>query len=215
MRATLILCAVLASAHAIKKPTIVANSTNLNAGMSNYELLVKRIHEECKVLCVPEDAGVHRKVDSHCVTECEVEMFRCHDHNHTTVVGKPAYEACEKAAAEDIKLLANPPPAPGPAPGPSPAPAKLFLLKKDKTGDYEAGFITKEEMKAIEGKCTDSCGTTGVDSSCIPVCQVGIYSCMDNNRKTKDGLEIYEDCEASALSAAKGFNGHWEKTHGN
>merc|ERR1719310_1802954 len=160
MRATLTLCA-LASAAAIKAPTPVANATQLSA----YGLLAKAIHNECLTLCRPNiDTCSQCDVDSHCVSECEVEMFRCHDHNHTTVAGKPLHDACTKAVAAEIKLLANPPPAPGPAPGPGPAPAKLLLLKSER--DDELGFITKAEMKAVEGMCRKACGEK-VDSSCV------------------------------------------------
>eukprot|EP00747_Dinoflagellata_sp_TGD_P127291 gnl/TRDRNA2_/TRDRNA2_174385_c2_seq10.p1 gnl/TRDRNA2_/TRDRNA2_174385_c2~~gnl/TRDRNA2_/TRDRNA2_174385_c2_seq10.p1 ORF type:complete len:212 (+),score=48.22 gnl/TRDRNA2_/TRDRNA2_174385_c2_seq10:79-714(+) len=207
MQTTLVLVALLASAQAIRAPTPVANATTLNSanstGMSAYELLVKSIHDECKTLCLPDrDTCSQCDVDSHCVSECQVEMMRCHDHNHTTVAGKPLHDACTKAAAEKTKLLANPPPAPGPAPGPGPAPAKLLLLKNGR--DDELGFITKAEMKRVEGMCRKACGSK-VDSSCVPQCQVTIYNCMDANRKTEEGKKQYEMCEKAAMGHFKAF----------
>merc|ERR1719235_2295178 len=73
------------------------------------------------------------------------------------------------------------------------APAKFFLLKSE-----DAGHVPRAEMAAIEGMCKNACGK-GVDSSCVPNCQVAIYTCMDANRQTEEGKKQYAACEKKAI----------------
>eukprot|EP00747_Dinoflagellata_sp_TGD_P127314 gnl/TRDRNA2_/TRDRNA2_174385_c2_seq34.p2 gnl/TRDRNA2_/TRDRNA2_174385_c2~~gnl/TRDRNA2_/TRDRNA2_174385_c2_seq34.p2 ORF type:complete len:242 (+),score=57.31 gnl/TRDRNA2_/TRDRNA2_174385_c2_seq34:79-804(+) len=239
MQTTLVLVALLASAQAIRAPTPVANATTLNSanstGMSAYELLVKSIHDECKILCLPNrDTCSQCDVDSHCVSECEVEMYRCHDHNHTTTAGWPPHNACTDAAEVEIKKLANPSEGPNPSPSPAPMTADQWeatrrfkgLLSVNKTTkeqddssrDNELGFINKHEQEAINGMCNEACCKKPyckkvVDSSCVPLCQVAVYTCMDANRKTAEGKKQYEMCEKAAMQHFSAFGENWDSKH--
>eukprot|EP00747_Dinoflagellata_sp_TGD_P065804 gnl/TRDRNA2_/TRDRNA2_154511_c0_seq3.p1 gnl/TRDRNA2_/TRDRNA2_154511_c0~~gnl/TRDRNA2_/TRDRNA2_154511_c0_seq3.p1 ORF type:complete len:214 (-),score=51.48 gnl/TRDRNA2_/TRDRNA2_154511_c0_seq3:107-748(-) len=209
MRCLVILFAVLACTHAIKAP-VIGNSTaqiKLDGGGVNYqELLKKQIHEECMVHCKPEGATCSQcEVDSHCVSECEVEMFRCHDHNRTTVAGKPQYDACTEKAEDEARALANPSKKKAPAAA-APAAAK-FLLNNVTSTSYEVGYISKIEQARVKGICKDACAKSGdsVDSSCVPQCQVDIYNCMDANRKTEEGKKQYEECEERTIEKYENF----------
>merc|ERR1719316_1118750 len=114
--AIFVLFAVLASTHALKKAPVIGNSTAQivlepeKGGYSWKDLIKTQIHEECIKHCTPpgeEDSDVE-KYDSHCVSECEVELFRCHDHNHTTTIGWPPHKACTDAAIKELGSLGNP-----------------------------------------------------------------------------------------------------------
>eukprot|EP00747_Dinoflagellata_sp_TGD_P116387 gnl/TRDRNA2_/TRDRNA2_172364_c0_seq1.p1 gnl/TRDRNA2_/TRDRNA2_172364_c0~~gnl/TRDRNA2_/TRDRNA2_172364_c0_seq1.p1 ORF type:complete len:163 (-),score=22.28 gnl/TRDRNA2_/TRDRNA2_172364_c0_seq1:235-723(-) len=119
--------AVLASGNALRKASVMGNSTAQivlvpgQGGVSYEELTRRKIHEECLKHCTPEDTVWTDKAEAHCVSYCQAELFRCHDHNHTTTIGWPLHKSCTDAAIEEVKALANPEEGPGPGPSPGPA----------------------------------------------------------------------------------------------
>eukprot|EP00747_Dinoflagellata_sp_TGD_P067020 gnl/TRDRNA2_/TRDRNA2_155081_c0_seq6.p1 gnl/TRDRNA2_/TRDRNA2_155081_c0~~gnl/TRDRNA2_/TRDRNA2_155081_c0_seq6.p1 ORF type:complete len:326 (-),score=58.38 gnl/TRDRNA2_/TRDRNA2_155081_c0_seq6:143-1120(-) len=105
-------------------PANVSNiSVHLNAADA-AKALEKAIQNKCKQLCIPKDAGFVGQPDSHCVTKCDMELFRCYDHHPSTVNGQVAHNACTDAVEKEVLALANPV---SPAPAPAPGPARLLL----------------------------------------------------------------------------------------
>jgi len=52
-------------------------------------------------------------------------------------------------------------------------------------------WVNAEDHKQIHDECQVACGK-GVDSSCVPECQVRMYGCLDHDRKTSDGKKRYD-----------------------
>eukprot|EP00747_Dinoflagellata_sp_TGD_P067021 gnl/TRDRNA2_/TRDRNA2_155081_c0_seq7.p1 gnl/TRDRNA2_/TRDRNA2_155081_c0~~gnl/TRDRNA2_/TRDRNA2_155081_c0_seq7.p1 ORF type:complete len:318 (-),score=67.96 gnl/TRDRNA2_/TRDRNA2_155081_c0_seq7:174-1127(-) len=141
-------------------------------------------------------------VDAHCVTECEMEMFRCYDHHPSTVNGQIAHNSCTDAVKVEVEALANPPKAPAAAPA-----AAMLVLHKASPANMSnvsvhlnAADSTKALEQAVQNKCKQLCipkdaGFTGMpDSHCVTECDMELFRCFDHHPATVDGQIAHNAC---------------------
>lgn len=155
-------------------------------GHADAELL-EEMHEGCTDAC-----GVG--VDSSCVPECQVNLYTCLDHDRKTDDGAKKYKQCKAKVLAKYEKFADDWDAAHPY---------LLALRR---------HVGSAELLRVEDKCTQACGK-GVDSSCVPECQVEMYSCLDHDRKTKDGAKKYDECEAGVVSEYRKFGENWDAKH--
>jgi len=155
-------------------------------GHADAELL-----EEMRGGCTEACGG---GVDSSCVPECQVKLYSCLDNDRKTDEGAKKYGKCKAQVLAKYEKFADDWDA-----------AHPYLLAVRR-------HVGSAELLRIEDKCHGACGK-GVDSSCVPECQVEMYSCLDHDRKTKDGATKYDECEASVISEYKKFGANWDDVH--
>lgn len=155
-------------------------------GHADAETL-EEMQDSCKDAC-----GVG--VDSSCVPECQVKMYTCLDHDRKTEDGSAKYNKCSAEVLSKYEKFADDWDA-----------AHPYLLAVHR-------HVTSVELLRVQDKCTDACGA-GVDSSCVPECQVEMYQCLDHDRKTKDGAEKYDECEKQVVREYKEFGTTWDAAH--
>merc|ERR1719272_2065865 len=74
------------------------------------------------------------------------------------------------------------------------------------------GHADAELLEEIHDGCAEACGV-GVDSSCLPECQVKMYTCLDHDRKTDAGAKKYKKCSAEVLAKYEEFADDWDAAH--
>lgn len=134
------------------------------------------------------------RVDSSCVPECQVNMYSCLDHDRKTEEGSKKYKKCTAEVLSKYERFADDWDA-----------AHPYLLAVRR-------HVGSAELQRVQDKCADVCGK-GVDSSCVPECQVDMYACLDHDRKTEEGAEKYDECEARVIKEFEKFDENWDATH--
>jgi carboxypeptidase C (cathepsin A) len=143
------------------------------------------LHEECEEACGPN-------VDSTCVPECHVKIYACLDQKHPND-NKP-YKQCTQKVLASYEHFADDWDA-----------AHPYLLAVRK-------HTSEAQLKRVSDKCQEACGK-GVDSSCVPECQVEMYACLDHDPTVPESAKLYEECEAKVLAEYKDFGKDWEASH--
>lgn len=160
-------------------------------------LLNHRGHADAEVLEEVRDSCVEAcgpGVDSSCVPECQVKMYTCLDHDRKVPEGAEKYKKCTMEVSATYERFADDWDA-----------AHPYLLSVHR-------HVASVELVHVADKCIEACGV-GVDSSCVPECQVEMYQCLDHDRKTKDGAKLYDECEKTVVTEYKGFGKNWDATH--
>lgn len=147
----------------------------------------KEIADECVEAC-------GKGVDSSCVPECQVKMYTCLDHDRKTEKGAKKYKKCSAEVLSDYEKFAD-----------KWNEAHPYLL----TVRRHVGSV---ELARVNDKCHDACGK-GVDTSCVPECQVEMYSCLDHDRTVEEGKQKYDKCEKKVIAEYKQFGKKWDKVH--
>lgn len=177
----------LASGWKAAHPNLLAAHGTLSfRGVSSSEAL-----EEAKDSCA-EACGVG--VDSSCKVECQVKMYSCLDHDRKTEEGAKKYKECT------VKVLTE---------------YEKFSDKWDATHPYLLAIhrhVQAVELLRAKDKCKQACGK-GVDTSCVPQCQVEMYQCLDHDRKTTEGAKKYDECEKNVVAVYEKFGADWEAKH--
>jgi hypothetical protein len=155
-------------------------------GHADAELL-EELHEGCADAC-------GNGVDSSCVPECQAKLYSCLDHDRKTEDGAKKYKQCKGDVLAKYEKFADDWDATHP-----------YLLAVRR-------HVASAELVRIEDKCIGACGKN-VDSSCVPGCQVEMYSCLDHDRKTDEGAKLYEECESSVISEYSKFGATWDAAH--
>jgi len=151
----------------------------------------KKIHDECQVAC-------GKGVDSSCVPECQVRMYGCLDHDRKTVGGKKLYADCEKQVLDTYGKFGKS--------WEATHPYTTQLLVRSK------GVVSAADIDQVQDDCSVACGK-GVDTSCLPECQVKLYHCLDHDRKVPEGKKKYDTCEKEVLDTYRKFAADWDATH--
>jgi len=170
-------------------------ASDWNAAHPN--LLSRRGHADAEVLEEMRDGCVDAcgvGVDSSCVPECQVKMYTCLDHDRKTEDGAKKYKKCTSEVLAKYEQFADDWDA-----------AHPYLLAVHR-------HVSSVELARVEDKCTDACGK-GVDSSCVPECQVEMYQCLDHDRKTEEGAKLYDECESKVIAEYTDFGAKWNATH--
>jgi len=150
-------------------------------------LMLRRIEDQCVSACGPD-------ADSSCTTECQVRMYTCLDYNRDTPEGKDKHEAC---VADTIATY------------------KKFAADWNATHPYLIGLgrhVSAARLERIQDECVIACGR-GVDSSCVPECQVKMYTCLDHDQQTEEGAKKFGECKDEVITKYKGFAEDWNATH--
>lgn len=135
----------------------------------------KEISDICVGICGPSSSG-------HCITPCQVEMYRCLNHNRTASSEEAeAYEECK----EEV----------------------ILKYTQDGALFFAAKKVSAAEKKSIGDECENLCGSA-VDSSCTTSCEVEMYQCYDHN-KTADleSAHAYAACKENVEAKYSAF-GH-------
>jgi hypothetical protein len=143
------------------------------------------LHESCEEACGPN-------VDATCVPDCQVKVYACLDHKHLNET--KAYKKCARDVLASYEHFADDWDASHP-----------YLLAVRK-------HVSEAVLLRVLDKCEAACGK-GVDSSCVPECQVEMYSCLDHDQKTPDGAKLYDDCEAKVIAEYEKFAATWDSVH--
>jgi len=134
------------------------------------------VRERCQAAC---GSGV----DSSCVPKCQTEMFACMDHDRLTAA-KPRVDCQAKVVEKYNKFGAD----------------------WNATHQFLAGHVvTTEEHKLINSQCHAACGA-GVDSTCVPKCEIALYACIDYASHTDERKQ----CNDRALKEAGQFGKNWD-----
>jgi hypothetical protein len=155
-------------------------------GHADAETL-EEIQDSCHEACGPG-------VDSSCVPECQVKMYTCLDHDRKVPEGEKKYKKCTAEVLSEYERFADDWDA-----------AHPYLLATHR-------HVGAVELVRVADKCVEACGV-GVDSSCVPECQVEMYTCLDHNRDKKEGAEKYEECERKVIEEYKEFGKKWDEKH--
>merc|ERR1719223_2534243 len=129
----------------------------------------KAKRDQCGDWCAARPGGT----DSHCVTDCQAEMYQCNDHNTTRTEEKAAHDGC--VAKVQAKFTA--------ASAQNPETTDAHLLAK----------------KADEVSKRDHCGNWcagrpgGADSHCVTDCQAEMYQCNDHNKTRTEEKAAHDD----------------------
>jgi len=145
------------------------------------------IYHQCTEKC-------GKGVDSSCHIECEVQMYDCNNHNKVTDVDE--HKACQRRALEIASEFA--------ATWSDEHP--YFLLRRQSS----AASLGQEARWQTFEMCDKMCGN-GVDSTCVPECEVALYWCEDHDLVTS--AEDKKDCEAAVLKDAQNFGAKWDSIH--
>mmetsp|Transcript_33276 Transcript_33276/g.75837 ORF Transcript_33276/g.75837 Transcript_33276/m.75837 type:complete len:182 (-) Transcript_33276:64-609(-) len=145
---------------------------------------------DCKAVC---GGGV----DSSCVPYCQTELYQCHDHDSKVPEGKEKFEECADAVIKKFKVF-----------GEEWEKNKLYFMSQQDASTLVA-IGEREHMKE---ECQSVCGE-GVDSSCVPSCEVELFWCYDFDRKVAEGKDKHEECTKKVLDHYKGFGEAWDKEH--
>jgi hypothetical protein len=135
---------------------------------------VKQIVKPCDEAC--KKAGAWGQ-DSSCRTQCETEMYMCHDNNHT--VATTEFQACSDKVVTKYETYQ------GPTTG--------FLR-----GAMGAKFnATRQIVKPCENACFKA-GEPGDESSCFTMCEAEMYKCHDHNHTV--ATEEFQACHDEVVA---------------
>jgi len=121
-------------------------------------------------------------------------MYSCLDHDRKTDDGAKKYKKCTAEVLAKYEKFADDWDA-----------AHPYLLAVRR-------HVSSIELARLQDKCHDACGK-GVDSSCVPECQVEMYTCLDHDRKTAEGEKLYDECEKKVTDEYKDFGKKWDEVH--
>mmetsp|Transcript_692 Transcript_692/g.1409 ORF Transcript_692/g.1409 Transcript_692/m.1409 type:complete len:192 (+) Transcript_692:43-618(+) len=136
-------------------------------------------------------------VDSSCVPYCQTELYMCQDHDRSVTEGAEKFDKCAEGVMAKFEKFRS-----------EWDKNKLyFLAHKDSTT-----LVTLAQRADMESECKGACGE-GVDSSCVPSCEVELFWCFDYDRLLEEGKEKFDKCKAKVLEDYQGFGARWEKEH--
>lgn len=151
-------------------------------------------HDFCVVVC--DDPNSYDGPEMQCVTGCESDMYRCHNHNSTVPEGKAAFEQCKAGVKAKYTAVAS---------------SAHFIAR--------AANMTDELHREIADSCRSACGQ-GVDSSCATDCETDLYHCHEKKQTASgtgdaEGVQEFETCKTDVLEKYKNFKKDWNATHSN
>jgi len=139
----------------------------------------REIHGQCEAAC-------GEGVDSSCIPQCEIEIYTCRNHASHTDEHKQCNDDIMKKYSEFGAQWD----------------AQHFIAK------LASSTLSEADRRVIHGECEAACGN-GVDSSCVPQCEIEMYTCRSYASHTDE----HKKCNDDVIKKYTAFGSNWDATH--
>lgn len=133
--------------------------------------VVRDVNSKCRQICGKHDA------DSKCITGCEAEMYRCHNHNITVPEGQKKYDNCESRVLNKYQY-------------------QFALAHLLGSKSRNVTHLSKAEQDRCKNACSADWKT---ESKCLTSCEAALYRCHNYNVTVPEEKQLFEDCEKRVL----------------